>query len=425
VTEQAGRPAPMIYHPITTVADLNKHLQWALGVELSTIPPYLCALYSISDPASDAYRLIRSVVMEEMLHMMQAANLMNATGKPPSLAPDLLPVYPGFMPHHAAGGPYIQLQALSPALASTVFMAIELPEVSPHAPPEGNEFATIGQFYKAIELGFETCVERYGEDGVFGHDTGFQRGDTYFGAGGGRLWQVHGLKTAKLALTEITQQGEGAAVPQPPQPGEEPFGGYDHYGDRLDGTYGPILGTPWDMSHYRKFQQIAAGTVALPAIYPMQANPSDVYLLGTVRRLSHLFDACYTLILGSLGQTFSSAGEQGFFQVAFPVMQVALPTIATLLMQTPLLADADPALGPTAGPSFAYRPSPLPDMVAEAAALRDDPPDLGTGYAQLWRGNLGQAQQALSGALAQTASGTPGGAPAWSRSGKRTGAQRR
>jgi len=35
--------------PITTVASLRTHLQWALELEHSTIPPYLCALYSIPD----------------------------------------------------------------------------------------------------------------------------------------------------------------------------------------------------------------------------------------------------------------------------------------------------------------------------------------------------------------------------------------
>jgi len=398
MTEQISRPTPLIYHPITDVRDLNEHLQWAFGVELSTIPPYLCALYSISDPASDAYRLVRSVALEEMLHMMQVANLMNATGNPPSLAPGEIPAYPGFLKHHAAGGPFIQLEALSQALARTVFMQIELPEVSPHAPPEGDEFKTIGQFYKAIELGFEHCVERYGENSVFGHDTGFQRDDTYFGIGGGHLWRVHDLKSAKLAITEITQQGEGAFVPPPPMPGEELFGGYEHYGDRLDGTYGPILDTPWDLSHYRKFQQIAEGEVTLPVIFPMQPNPSDVSLDGVVRRLSHLFDACYTLILTSLGLAFSSTDSSGFFEVAFPVMQVALPTLATLLMQTPILASADPALGPTAGPAFVYRSVPLAAMVTQAAFLRDNPPALGTNYRQLWISHLEMTHRVLSAA---------------------------
>jgi len=85
------------------------------------------------------------VVIEEMLHAATVANLMNAIGGDPSLGPEHVPLYPGYIPHHAAGGPFIQLQALSPALARTVFMAIEQPEI-PHSPAEGNRFETIGQF---------------------------------------------------------------------------------------------------------------------------------------------------------------------------------------------------------------------------------------------------------------------------------------
>src|SRR3954447_20229229 len=186
-------PARKVYHPIDTIDDLLTHLQWALSVEASTVPPYLTAQWSMTDTSSIAYALVRSVVVEEMLHMNLVANLMNAIGGTPSLARENVPEYPGFLKHHAAGGPFIQLQPFSAALASTVFMAIERPEVSPRAPAEGDEFATIGQFYKAIEEGFARCVGRYGERAVFGHDTRRQRADLYFGSGGGRPVLVHDL----------------------------------------------------------------------------------------------------------------------------------------------------------------------------------------------------------------------------------------
>lgn len=54
--------------PIDTVDDLREHLLVAIEVELSTIPPYLYAMYSIEDQSSEAALLIRSVVVEEMLH---------------------------------------------------------------------------------------------------------------------------------------------------------------------------------------------------------------------------------------------------------------------------------------------------------------------------------------------------------------------
>jgi hypothetical protein len=414
-------PPHKVYRPISTIKDLARHLQWALSVELSTIPPYLCALYSVADPTEDAYGLVRSVVVEEMLHTMLVCNLMNSIGAPPSFGPDYIPTYPGYIPHHAAGGPFIQLQALSPALASTVFMAIELPEVSPRSPAEGNRFETIGQFYKAIEEGFERCVARFHHDGVFGRDTGFQRTDTYFGGGRGHLLRVRDLATAKQAITEITEQGEGAEWPRPPEPLEEPFGGFDHYGQRLDGTYGPILGVPWELSHYRKFQQLANGEVPIPDTYPMRPNPTAKSLPADIRPLGELFDECYTLVLMSLEKAFTSPDVPvNFFERAFPMMIDALPNLATLLMQTPLEPPADPTLGPNAGPSFLYRPRPLAEMVATSEHLLANPPDLGTAYRLLWAQYLEPVRDVLR-AARSGGSGEKAGARA-GRGGRRAGA---
>lgn len=396
-TAAVKRPVRLRYQPIRTVPDLARHLQWAMSVELSTVPPYLTALYSITESSADAYRLIRSVAIEEMLHMNLVANLLNSIGTVPKLTgDDVVPSYPGSIPHHAAGGPYIQLQALSPGLARSVFMEIEKPEPSPCAPAEGDEFQTIGQFYKAIEDGFEFCVKEFGHEGVFGQGTPYQRHDTYFGSGGGKLIVVHDLATAKLAIREIVEQGEGATYPRPPLPGEEPFGGYEHYGERLDGTYGPILGIPYELSHYNKFEQIATGAVPTPDVYPMRANPDPDDLEGVLRRLADLFDACYGLTLRALeGALGSPAEPTDFFGVAFPVMHFALPPLAQLLMQTPLEAAADPAYGPNAGPAWRYRDERLDAIVREAEALLAADPGRGETYLQLWRQSLGRVVATL------------------------------
>jgi hypothetical protein len=54
--------------PITTTQELQVHLQLAIEVELTTVPPYLLAAWSIEDQASPAAVLLRSIVTEEMLH---------------------------------------------------------------------------------------------------------------------------------------------------------------------------------------------------------------------------------------------------------------------------------------------------------------------------------------------------------------------
>lgn len=383
-------PQRKTYRPIDTIESLQQHLQWAASVELSTIPPYLCALYSIQDNSSWAYRLIRTVVLEEMLHLMLVGNLMNAIGASPKLSGDAVPNYPSYIPHHAAGGPYIQLQALSPSLASTVFMAIEQPESSPHVPAEGNNFDTIGQFYKAIEEGFERVAARYGEQAVFGRDTGFQTCATWFGLGGGRLHEVRDLASAKAAVREIVLQGEGAEFPTPPNVGEEPDGGFEHYAQHADGSLTPVLGTPWELSHYRKFQLIATGVAPLPPVWPIVPNPTADTLDGWRQELSYLFDNTYTYVLSNLEKAMGSSDlKNAFFGTAFPTMQVVLPALAGLMAQTPILSPADPQLGPNLGPAFHERPATLTEMIGRTRALLAIDPGFGPAYLQTWQTTLG------------------------------------
>ena len=79
-----------------TVGDLQDCLQDAVQIEFATIPPYLTALYSIKDGYNqEAYSLIRGIVMQEMLHMVQAANLLIAVGGRPRIyGAKITPKYP-------------------------------------------------------------------------------------------------------------------------------------------------------------------------------------------------------------------------------------------------------------------------------------------------------------------------------------------
>ena len=119
--------------PIDTVEDLREHLLLAIEVELSTIPPYLYAMYSIEDQGSEAALLIRSVVVEEMLHASLVANMLVAVGGEPRFSSaDVMPSYPGPMLHHVP--PLIlHLERCSVEFVEGTMMAIERPE-SPGAP---------------------------------------------------------------------------------------------------------------------------------------------------------------------------------------------------------------------------------------------------------------------------------------------------
>lgn len=57
-------------------------LNEAFKIELTTIPLYLSALFSIKDEG-EASKLIRSVAKDEMKHLFIVSNLLNAIGKSP------------------------------------------------------------------------------------------------------------------------------------------------------------------------------------------------------------------------------------------------------------------------------------------------------------------------------------------------------
>ena len=74
---------------IKTVAVLKKYLQHAIELELSTLPPYLSALYSM-DPTNNEngriIQLITTIVHQEMQHFSLACNLLLSIGGRPKIA---------------------------------------------------------------------------------------------------------------------------------------------------------------------------------------------------------------------------------------------------------------------------------------------------------------------------------------------------
>lgn len=76
-------------------AELLEWLQVALELELATLPPYLVALMSIRRPANRvAADLIRGVAVEEMLHLVLVANVINSIGGEPRIDRGAVPSFP-------------------------------------------------------------------------------------------------------------------------------------------------------------------------------------------------------------------------------------------------------------------------------------------------------------------------------------------
>ena len=194
--------------PITSPQSLKEHLQTAIELEHSTIPTYLCALYSIMPGSNaEAAAVIRSVIMEEMLHMTLAANLLNAIDGHPNIDHEnFIPAYPGFLPHSDESFKVSLLKFGKPALET--FMKIEKP-AEPGAPPEDDRYQTIGQFYEAIAGGFKFLYEEMKQDLFSGEREKQITPNTWYYGGGGKVVEVIDLNSALLAIEEITAQGEG------------------------------------------------------------------------------------------------------------------------------------------------------------------------------------------------------------------------
>jgi hypothetical protein len=332
---------------ITTLDDLRSHLQWAIEVEHSTIPPYLCAQFSIDEQDSETAKTIREVVLEEMLHLTIACNLLNAVGGAPKLTdPAFIPTYPGPLPHHSPDPPLvIHLQRCSIDLINDTFLEIEKPATIGDI-PEDDDYETLAQFYGAIIEGFKTLDKEIGTKALFCGDQRRQVTSVWSPQRGG-LFPVLGLESALAAINEITEQGEGTPQSQ-----------FDAEGE---------------LAHYWKFNKIVDGTTPFPkVILPTVPDPSTAALpAGALRELSQLFDDCYSLLLKTLQQVFNGGETKELVGAMFTLMGSVLPPIAGALVRQPI-----PGTKFNAGPSFEFSGTAQQEVVLRCKGLLSTYPPL-------------------------------------------------
>jgi hypothetical protein len=330
----------LTYMRIDDVGDLRRALQTALELEHSTIPPYLCALFSLK-PGSNYWpaAVIRSIVREEMLHMALVCNLLNAVGGTPRIdQPSFVPTYPGPLP----GGlrPYltVHLRKASIEQIRDVFMGIEEPERT--LEPAERHRLTIGWFYRQIAKAFEDLDD---DGALFSGDRARQVEEWH---GKGSLFAVHNLETAKRAIAEIVEQGEGAS-PHDPEAGGE-------------------------IAHYYRFEEIVRGRRMVAhdgtfsfsgdpipfdqeGVFPMRDDPNTKTLPpgSAARHSSQRFDDIYGNLLTALQRVFDGHPQELGDAIG---LMYALQVSGRGLMEVPTAPGSDT----TAGPSFRY-PHPTPE----------------------------------------------------------------
>lgn len=248
---------------VWTRKDVLAHLESAVNLELWTIPYYMTVMYSIEDPSEPAFRLIRSVVYQEMLHAELAANVYNSfqPERPLTLGPFVYTL-DGGVPHldfaldpeaeAKFGKPDARLGPLDRPRINTMCL-IELPESTPPPPnPDVEEYASIGDFYEAVREGMKQHT-----DEVRGN---FRQVDFFrnFYNNLNRLTVTAdgaaGLSQALELIEVITEQGEGRNKADEDIPPE--------FQNTADG-YNPA----W--SHFLKFEAVRNRLLTgnAPAIY--------------------------------------------------------------------------------------------------------------------------------------------------------------
>lgn len=309
---------------------IQKSLQIAIQLEHATIPPYLCALWSIKSSGNQVAKLIRTIEHEEMLHMGLACNMLTTIGGTPQInVPGFVPTYPGPLP----GGvrptlKRVALTRLTKTLVADVFMEIEYPDHRPVALFMGGEIPTIGAFYSALLEAFKQIPD----GSITGHR---QMVNDELDPG---LFAIKNIADVEKAILEIKEQGEGTSQ----SPLAADFGNeFAHYYKFAE------------IWHEREIKKTADGwkyegpEIPFPKedeIYPMAEVPMGGY------PESKEFDKLYTVVLGHLHNAWQN-DDPTELSSAVDVMRQLRP-IAQSLMQKPL-----PSGQGNFGPSFLFIPS--------------------------------------------------------------------
>jgi rubrerythrin len=371
-------------------ADLLRMLQVALQIEHATIPAYLSALFSIKlGRNAEVARIIRGVVLQEMLHMALVGNIINAVGGKPQIdRPGFVPRYPSHLPGGVLPDLVVSLRKCSTSHVRDVFVAIEQPDVpintdalellSPIRPErlsltaDGHflryesdngeeagaerfdEFSerirkffvaaeyekfTIGWFYQQIASAMcdlEAKEQQHGKT-LFVGDSARQ---VAWPSAPGHLFRVTDLRSALWSILEIIYQGEGT-------PGEPTTG----------------TGTRQELAHYYRFQEIVKGRQLIKkdgkwvfegpsipfdpdGVYPMIDDPDTSALppQSRVREASLLCDRVYSDLLTALDRVFDGHPETLDSSVS---LMFSLQVQAKNLLTMPTSPGADTVAGPS------------------------------------------------------------------------------
>jgi hypothetical protein len=289
-------------------------------------------MYSMHDGTSElASSVIHSVVIEEMLRMTAAANVLNAIGGHPCInSTKTVPAYPQYVS-------YLNLTFdVAPFTPATikVFRRIEEPAWGDDAPS-----TSVGAFYALASNLLKDLVDKYGEAAVLTGDPALQ---VNFASDRGRAQPVHSHADAQEVLSGVILQGEGSFASvgdTSPFSGVQEIAHFYRFNEIVEGRFyakgdtpfsppsGDDMGNDWTAVHDFLPNPKAEDYRAYPDIYKKMMQ----------------FNACYSDMLARLHSAMNGSPEE--YPGSLAKMHVLGP-LARDLIQTPSPLDPSKGVGP-------------------------------------------------------------------------------
>ena len=312
------------------VAWLKQALQWAIELEFFTIPPYLTAFWSVKNPTDPVAVAIREVLVEEMLHMSLACNMLVAIGgKPKIFDSSAAPRYPSSMPGGVKPSLTVSLEGLSKQ-ALSAFMKIEEPEedIAFLETVEAKKtYVRIGEFYDDIRRAFHDLDLELNREGQI---------ETYFGE---------------------TQQPDGSNVPKNIGTLDDVDAAINLIKDQGEGT-SELISDPdtGELAHYYRFKEVAVGRkliqsddgrwvhqgpeIPMPDCWPVAEVPAGGYTFDDVHddvvwNKMKQFDVVYSQVVQQLDLAWDGGGIKALHR-GIELMMSDMPRLAKEIMQVPL-----------------------------------------------------------------------------------------
>jgi hypothetical protein len=357
-----GAPTMVLQHREALIYTLAKAAQ----LEQLVMCQYLYAAFALKDrdddgltpPQLEATRRWRRelihIAEQEMLHLALVQNILTAVGASPALGRPNFPLPPHAYPagirmdllpfDEASLRHFIYLErpdgldmADQDALSAVEKAAPLPPATEDDIAPRLQDFETISELYRAIELGLDRLAERLGEDRLFLGPAAAQATPRHFRFS--ELLPVTDLRSAHAAIDTIVEQGEGAR------------------GEWRDAHFGRLVTVLDELLDLRDAEpgfQPSRPVLAVAVRDREDGAPVPIIDDPFTSRSVDLLNAVYEVILQVLARYFAHTDETDdqldvLARVAMGLMRDVVKPLGGLVTRLPVGPEHP---GRTAGPMF-------------------------------------------------------------------------